>query len=359
MNEVHLTNVTFRYREVVAADDVTLHVQPGEFFALLGPSGSGKTTVLRLIAGFLQPQHGSIIIGGRDMTGVPTYDRAIGFVFQNYALFPHMSVAQNIAFGLESRRLPRHLIAGRVAETLDLVQLTGLDERRPAQLSGGQQQRVALARAIVTQPSVLLLDEPLAALDKKLRTEMQVELRALQRRLGITTLFVTHDQEEALTLADRLAVMNHGRIIQMGPAREVYERPRTRFVTDFLGEANLFAGKVTAITDGQAAITLASGEVILALVQPGLQVGQPVVWAVRPENVRLFLQPPAAPFILPATVQHIAYMGASVDYHLVLADGAPLIVFEQSGLQTTAPQVGERIFLTWNPIHTLILEEDD
>lgn len=358
MNEVQLQHVTYRYGEVIAADNVTLLVEKGEFFALLGPSGSGKTTILRLIAGFLQPQQGEIMIGGQPIVGAPPYARNIGFVFQNYALFPHLTVAQNVAFGLESRRVPTAVVGQRVAEALDLVQLTGLGNRRPAQLSGGQQQRVALARAIVTQPSILLLDEPLAALDKKLRVEMQVELRELQQRLGITTLFVTHDQEEALTLADRIAVMNRGKIVQVGPAREVYERPRTRFVTDFLGEANLFAGKVTTISKGQASIALPSDEVILALAQPGLQVGQLVVWAVRPENIRLFLQPPAAPFVLAARVQHIAYMGASVNYHVTLADGTPLIIFEQSGLQVRPPQVGERVFLTWNPIHTLLLEED-
>lgn len=358
MNEVMLDHVTFRYGPVVAADDVTLHVKGGEFFALLGPSGSGKTTILRLIAGFIQPQSGTITIGDRAMTGVPIYDRQIGFVFQSYALFPHMTVAQNVAFGLESQRLRADKIEQRVAEVLDLVQLSGLGDRRPGQLSGGQQQRVALARAIVTQPRVLLLDEPLAALDKKLRTEMQVELRELQQRLAITTLFVTHDQEEALTLADRIAVMNNGRIIQEGAARSVYERPQTRFVTDFLGEANIFAGRVVRSDDAGVAIAINEADTILAASESGLSSGAPVVCAVRPEHVRLHPEPPADGFKLPATVQHVAYHGPSLDLHLALRDGAPFIVFAQSGLLPATPRPGEQVWLTWQPAHTLVLEGD-
>ena len=357
MNEVQLEQVDFRYGEVVAADNVTFQVAPGEFFALLGPSGSGKTTILRLIAGFLAPARGSIHIGGRDMTGTPPYARNIGFVFQNYALFPHMTVAQNVAFGLESQRLARAAIAQRVAETLDLVQLGGLGDRRPAQLSGGQQQRVALARAIVTQPRVLLLDEPLAALDKKLRTAMQVELRELQQRLQITTLFVTHDQEEALTLADRIAVMDQGRIVQMGPAREVYERPTTRFVTQFLGEANLFNGQVRHHDDQRLVIAISERGQVEALPHPGLPVGAAVVCAVRPENVRLSLTPPANGGGLRATVQHIAYMGASLNIRTALDDGTAITVFVQSGLLPALPAVGQPVYLEWAPAHTLVLHE--
>lgn len=357
MNEVQLEQVDFRYGDVMAADAVTLYVQPGEFFALLGPSGSGKTTILRLIAGFLEPAHGSIVIGGRDMTGTPPYERNIGFVFQNYALFPHMTVAQNVAFGLESQRLPSAAIQQRVAETLDLVELGGLGERRPAQLSGGQQQRVALARAIVTQPRVLLLDEPLAALDKKLRTAMQVELRELQQRLHITTLFVTHDQEEALTLADRIAVMDQGRIVQLGPAHEVYERPETRFVTQFLGEANIFAGHVLDHDEQRMTIAISAHDQVDAPPQPGWPVGAAVVCAVRPENVRLSQTPPADGRALPATVQHIAYMGASLNIRTTLRDGTLVAVFVQSGLLPALPTVGQAVYLGWEAHHTLILRE--
>lgn len=357
MNDVLLDQVTFRYGEVVAADSVSLHVQPGEFFALLGPSGSGKTTILRLIAGFLEPQSGSITIGGRNMVGVPVFDRHIGFVFQNYALFPHMTVAQNVAFGLESRGVRRTETKERVAEVLALVQLAGLGERRPAQLSGGQQQRVALARAIVTEPNVLLLDEPLAALDKKLRTEMQVELRDLQQRLGITTLFVTHDQEEALALADRIAVMDQGKIVQVGPAHEVYERPQTHFVTDFLGEANIFTGQVTASDDMGVVIAINQEDTIVAPPQPGLAPGAPILCAVRPENVRIALEPPAGPIALPATVQHVVYLGPSLNFHLSLRDGAHVVVFAQSGMQKTLPTVGQAVYLWWEPVYTLVLHE--
>jgi spermidine/putrescine transport system ATP-binding protein len=357
MNDVLLDQVSYRYQEVIAADEVTLYVQPGEFFALLGPSGCGKTTVLRLIAGFLQPQTGRITIGGQEMTGAPAYARNIGYVFQNYALFPHMSVAQNVAFGLESRRLDKQTIQQRVAEALDLVQLPGLGDRRPAQLSGGQQQRVALARALVTQPRLLLLDEPLAALDKKLRTEMQVELRALQRRLVITTLFVTHDQEEALSLADRIAVMNRGRIIQIGPAQEVYERPQTRFVTDFLGEANLFTGQVAASDEDGVTIAINGEDRILAPPNRELVVGATVACAVRPENVRMAAEPRPGWFSLPAMVEQITYQGASLTLRLSLRDGTPVMVFMQRGLQKESPGLEERVFLWWEPDSTLILRE--
>ncbi len=358
MNDVQLNEVTYRYREVIAVDQVSLTVERGEFFALLGPSGSGKTTILRLIAGLLEPQHGTITIGGREMVGIPPYDRNIGFVFQNYALFPHLTVGENIAFGLESRRLPTAEIRRRVADVLELVQLGGFERRRPNELSGGQQQRVALARAIVTEPSVLLLDEPLAALDKKLRLAMQVELRELQQRLAITTIFVTHDQEEALTLADRIAVMNHGQIIQSGPARLVYEQPRSCFVTSFLGEANLQNGIVSSLTDQTVTIRIETGESVQGIIPPALPaalaLNQPVTWAVRPENVFLSLTPPDSPFVLSGTLHQIAYQGASLNYHVYLANGTDFVVFAQSGRLEPEPSVGQTVYLTWPPHQTLI-----
>ncbi len=361
MSDVRLDHVTFRYGDVTAADDVTLHVAEGEFFALLGPSGSGKTTVLRLVAGFLQPQSGTIAIGGRPVAGIPPYERHIGFVFQHYALFPHMTVAENVAFGLESRGVPRAEIRRRVAEVLDLVQLTGLDGRRPAQLSGGQQQRVALARAIVTRPQVLLLDEPLAALDKKLRTQMQIELRELQQRLGITTLFVTHDQEEALTLANRIAVMNQGQLVQEGPPRQVYERPRTLFVCDFLGEANILPGTVQAVRGDTLTVDLADGGQIQArgeqVVGRPWQPGAAIICAIRPEYVRMAEAPPAAGFALPATLEHVAYNGPSLHYHLRRPGGDEFVVFVQNGLVPVSLMPGQQVYLSWDPGHTLVLEE--
>ena len=364
MNSVHLRSITFSYDTVTAVDHVELTVNEGEFFALLGPSGSGKTTLLRLIAGFLQPQSGDITIGDRSLVNVPIYRRNIGFVFQNYALFPHMSVAKNVAFGLENQKLAKSEIDRRVAEVLDLVELGAMASRRPRELSGGQQQRVALARAIVTEPNVLLLDEPLAALDKKLRTQMQVELRELQQRLGITTIFVTHDQEEAMTLADRIAVMDRGRIAQVGPPRQVYEHPRSLFVCDFLGEANFFEGVVISEARGEQAggaavvIETVEGHRIVARGAELLAPGEPVTAAVRPEKVRLVRSRPDAEIALAGQIQHIAYVGTSQNYHVRLDDGAMVIVFEQSGLQSTPPAIGDSVWLTWPPADTLILAVD-
>ncbi len=370
MNSVHLQSITFSYGETTAVDRVELTVDEGEFFALLGPSGSGKTTLLRLIAGFLQPQSGDITIGDRSLVNVPIYRRNIGFVFQNYALFPHMSVAKNVAFGLENQKLVKSEIDHRVAEVLDLVELGAMASRRPRELSGGQQQRVALARAIVTEPSVLLLDEPLAALDKKLRTQMQVELRELQQRLGITTIFVTHDQEEAMTLADRIAVMDRGRIAQVGPPRQVYEHPHTRFVCDFLGEANILEGVVERI-DGDQVVVDVGGENRIVTESTGkghdagiaasaIAVGDPLTVAVRPEKVRLHRVPVDAPISLPGQIQHIAYVGTSQNYYVSLdtgiqTNGTQMIVFEQSGLHTDPPEIGDSVWLTWSPTDTLVL----
>src|SRR5436189_3649755 len=257
-------------------DRVDLVVQPGEFFALLGPSGCGKTTTLRMIAGFEEPDDGRIVVGGEDVTRMPVHKRDMGMIFQSYALFPHRTVAENVAFGLRMRRLGKSQIAERIVQALRQVALEGYDDRRPAQLSGGQQQRVALARAIVIQPRVLLCDEPLAALDRKLRQNMQFELKQLQQQLGVTTIFVTHDQEEAMTISDRIAVMDAGRIEQIGPPREIYDRPRTRFVADFIGEINVFEG------EWRGGAFISNG---VKLPAPNGQ-GRSTV-AIRPERVRL------------------------------------------------------------------------
>jgi spermidine/putrescine ABC transporter ATP-binding subunit len=372
MNNVHLQSITFSYDDVIAVDHVELTVHEGEFFALLGPSGSGKTTLLRLIAGFLQPQEGDVTVGDRSLVNVPIYRRNIGFVFQKYALFPHMSVAKNVAFGLENQKLAKTEIDRRVAEVLALVELGGMASRRPSELSGGQQQRVALARAIVTEPSVLLLDEPLAALDKKLRTQMQVELRELQQRLGITTIFVTHDQEEAMTLADRIAVMDRGRIAQVGPPRQVYEHPQSLFVCNFVGEANILEGVVERADEDRIVVDVGGEHRVVA--EPAgkgenvdgshseISVGEPITVAVRPEKVRLHRAPIDAPILLPGQIQHIAYVGTSQNYYVALdsetkTNGLQMIVFEQSGLHVEPPEIGDQIFLTWDAKQTLILEE--
>ncbi len=245
---VELETVTKRYGDVVAVDSVTLNIAEGEFFSLLGPSGCGKTTTLRLIAGFEMPTSGSVRIRGREMGTTPPFKRPVNTVFQSYALFPHMTVTQNIAFGLEMSKVPRDEIKRRVAEALEMVRLPEMAGRRPRQLSGGQRQRIALARALVNRPQVLLLDEPLGALDLKLRKAMQLELKALQEQVGITFIYVTHDQEEALTMSDRIAVINQGRVYQVGSPLEIYEQPASRFVADFIGETNFLEGRVETVT---------------------------------------------------------------------------------------------------------------
>ena len=284
--QVSISNVRRDYGAVVAVDDVSLDIGAGEFVSLLGPSGSGKTTLLMMLAGFEQPQSGSITIGGRDVTRVAPNKRDIAMVFQKYALFPHMTVAENIAFPLLMRNVDKSERASKVAQALEMVKLDGYGARKPAELSGGQQQRVALARAIVFDPPVILMDEPLGALDKKLRQHMQIELKQLQRRLGATVIYVTHDQEEALTMSDRVAVLNHGKLMQYGPPRELYDFPADAFVADFLGEMNFIDGTVTVIDGGTCTVALAGG-VVSAPAITGLAKGDPVRLAIRPEFIEL------------------------------------------------------------------------
>ena len=285
MSEVRVRNLSLAYRATKALDDVSLDFPDGQLFGLLGPSGSGKTTLLRCIAGFVFPDHGSVMIGGESVERVPVEKREIGMMFQSYALFPNMSVADNIGFGLKVRHLDKPEIARRVGESLELVHLEGLGDRRPHALSGGQRQRVALARAIVTRPRVLLLDEPLSALDKALRSEMQVELRRIQREVGITTIFVTHDQEEALTLSDQIGILRAGRLVRSGAPRNLYHVPQDRFTASFLGEANFFDGKPE-----QGGLRLASGTL---LPWPGQKVEGIATLAVRPEEMTISAAGPA------------------------------------------------------------------
>ncbi len=329
---------------VLALDAVSLAIRPNEFFTLLGPSGCGKTTLLRLIAGFEQPTQGDILLDGEVITRLPPFRRPVNIVFQNYALFPHMTVSENIAFGLEMRRMGADEIAARVEEMLHLVKMAGLDQRRPAQLSGGQQQRVALARALANRPKVLLLDEPLSALDFKLRKEMQIELKKLQLETGITFVFVTHDQEEALTMSDRIAVMERGRILQVGSPTEIYEHPTRRFVADFIGDTNFLEARVVAVDGAPARVRLASGAELRARGLNGATPGATVTLAIRPERVSFAAADSGAP--IEGTVETVVYFGTDTLFHLRLADGQPFVVRSQNreGARSTHSP-GERVGL--------------
>ncbi len=313
-------------------DNLSLAVEPGAMIALLGPSGCGKTTSLRMIAGLVQPTSGEITVDGRSITSVPIHRRNIGMLFQNYALFPHMTVAENVAFGLQARRVSRAETATRVAEALQLVQLGGFGDRMPSQLSGGQQQRVALARCLVIEPAVLLLDEPLGALDKSLRESMQVELRSLQQRLGITTIMVTHDQDEALTLADRVAIMRGGKLEQYGSPTEVYRAPSSRFVAGFIGVSNFFRGRVERRDGSEAQVVTPDGVVLTVADCPS---DSPVTIALRPEDILVEPSIPGAaiaPNCVTGTVEQVVYRGFVSHTYLRLDNGETLITF-----QTVAP----------------------
>jgi ABC-type Fe3+/spermidine/putrescine transport system ATPase subunit len=285
--DVAVVGVTKRFGEVTAVQDLSLDVAHGEFLTLLGPSGCGKTTTLNMIAGFLRPDDGQVLLGGRRVDHLPPYRRDTAMVFQQYALFPHMSVAENIAFGLQMRKVPKGEIGRRVRRALEIVHLPELGERRPSQLSGGQQQRVALARAIVVEPTVLLLDEPLSNLDLKLRENLRLEIKRVQRELGITTIYVTHDQGEALVMSDRIAVMNQGVVEQLGPPAEIYEEPRTAFVAEFIGTSNFLRGRLDGVGDGTASIVLADGARLQARRRPDGPTDGEVLVMVRPEHLAL------------------------------------------------------------------------
>jgi spermidine/putrescine ABC transporter ATP-binding subunit len=349
MSVVTVTDAVKKYDAVAALDGVTMTFRDGEFFGLLGPSGSGKTTLLRAIAGFVTLDRGQVLIDGQDVGGVPVHARNIGMVFQNYALFPHMSVAENVAFGLEVRGRRREEVAQRVKEALAMVRLGGLELRKPKQLSGGQQQRVALARALVTRPKVLLLDEPLGALDKHLRQEMQVELRRIQRQVGITTIFVTHDQEEALTLSDRIAIFDSGRIIQEGAPMAVYERPVTRFAAGFLGEANFLQGRVTAMeAGGVARVALDTGGEASCQLSSG-QVGQTVLLALRPEKITLTTGGQAGVNALSGKVLDVVFSGNSTTYRIAVGEQVMTLFRQNLAQGTVAP--GTDVVLSWSPDH--------
>jgi putative spermidine/putrescine transport system ATP-binding protein len=320
---VRFERVSKRFGQVAALHEISLSIRPGEFMTLLGPSGCGKTTVLNLVAGFFSPDGGEIRIGGERVNDVPTYKREVGMMFQNYALFPHMSVAANIGYGLKARRLARGEIERRLREVLILVRLVGYDDRRPRELSGGQQQRVALARALVINPKVLLLDEPFSALDKNLRASMQVELRDIQRKLGVTTVFVTHDQSEALSLSDRLAVMSEGRIRQLGTPQDIYRRPCERFVASFVGDANVLRGRIASVDAARAIVTLGAAQIAVPVAPlSGAAASATVDLFVRPEQLRL-TDPEEKSCAGKGTIVAQVYQGGHVDIYVECADLSP------------------------------------
>jgi spermidine/putrescine transport system ATP-binding protein len=362
--DVRLDRVTKRFGDVTAVDDLSLAIEHGEFFSLLGPSGCGKTTTLRMIGGFEEVTSGAIHIGEVEVTDLPPFQRRVNTVFQNYALFPHLNVYENIAFGLRRRRTPSKEIGHQVAFMLDLVDLAGYERRKPDQLSGGQQQRVALARALVNNPDVLLLDEPLGALDLKLRKQMQVELKRIQSEIGITFVFVTHDQEEAMTMSDRIAVMRHGRIEQLGRPEELYERPRTEFVAGFLGVSNLLDGEVSGRAGNLAEVRLTDGTLLRAPADT-MNGATRVRIGIRPEKLRVLphtAESPAAASqtnALQGTVLDASYIGVSTQYIVETADGHKLTVYAQN-LETSgaseALSDGQRVTVTWRPHHTFVIE---
>jgi spermidine/putrescine transport system ATP-binding protein len=327
--EIQLIELTKQFADVTAVDGIDLQVPGGEFFSLLGPSGCGKTTTLRMIAGFEQPSEGRILLDGNDVAYTPPHKRNVNTVFQNYALFPHLNVFDNVAFGLRRAKRPKSEVSERVARALELVQLTGYGKRKSSQLSGGQQQRVALARALVLNPAVLLLDEPLGALDAKLRKALQIELKALQQEVGITFLYVTHDQEEALTMSDRLAVMNAGRVEQVGAPQDVYEDPQTIFVADFLGVSNLMDATARGASDGACRVELDGFE--LRGSAGATDVTGPAKIVIRPERVEL--EPhgtPAGPNRLPGMIERVVYVGSVIQVIVRAATGDALQALVQN-----------------------------
>ena len=357
---IEFRHVTKRFGDFAAVDDISLTIYEREFFALLGPSGCGKTTMMRMIAGFDEPTSGEIMLDGRNLAGVPPYNRPSNMMFQSYALFPHMSVEANVAFGLKQEGMPKDQIAARVEEMLKMVKLTPFAKRKPHQLSGGQRQRVALARSLAKKPKVLLLDEPLGALDRKLREETQFELTDLQVDLGLTFIIVTHDQEEAMTLADRIAVMNHGQIIQVGTPAEIYEQPNSKYVADFIGNINLLEGQVVSAAGGMVRMDCkGTGATVVVEEETPAKTGDTVWFAVRPEKIGVSLTAPTDRSVnaIEGQVWDIGYLGDISVYHVRLASGATV-----KATVTNATRLVERpitwedkVWLTWAPDSGVVL----
>ncbi len=362
LREVVKRFITPEGNEMAAVDNVTMQIKQGEFFSMLGSSGCGKTTSLRMIAGFEWPTEGEVFIDGEAQGHKPPFLRPVNTVFQNYALFQHMTVSENIAFGLEMEKVEKKEIERRVGEALDMVKLGGMGRRKPKQLSGGQQQRIALARSLIKRPKVLLLDEPLGALDLKLRKEMQLELKSLQQEVGITFIYVTHDQEEALTMSDRIAVMSLGKVRQMGTAVEIYERPTSRFVADFIGESNFLDGKAKSIKGDQAVVSIPAWDEDLAGIVTGkVKVGDDVSVSIRPEKVRLTDKQGIKENSLEGVVTTSTYIGSDTHVYLDIR-GLRFKVWEQNRISTLDPRAyytnGQKVWVTLLPENTLVLPRD-
>ncbi len=359
---IELAGVSKEFRtagDVVAAvRTMDLQIVEGEFFSLLGPSGCGKTTTMRMIAGFEDPTTGTVRLHGRDVTGIPPNKRDVNMVFQSYALFPHMNVFENVAFGLRRRNVPKDQIARQANDMLEIVNLSGRGHRRPRELSGGQQQRVALARALVNHPRALLLDEPLGALDLKLRQAMQVELKRIQREVGITFVYVTHDQNEALTMSDRIAVMNDGHIEQLASPWEIYEHPATRFVAGFIGTSNLLTGTASRVTDTEAVVEVGSDErIVVPLRSVRAGQGDSLEITVRPEKIELTAERPVGDgCAVRGTVTEVVYLGTSTNFAVSTTTGADIVVFQQNSASAGhLADRGDAIWLSWQPEHSYLI----
>jgi spermidine/putrescine transport system ATP-binding protein len=362
--DVRLDRVTKRFGSVVAVDGISVEIRKGEFFSMLGPSGCGKTTTLRMIGGFELPDEGLIELGGANVAGLPPHRRDVNTVFQSYALFPHLNVFDNVAYGLRRKKVDREEIRGRVKRILELVDLPGFEGRRTSQLSGGQQQRVALARALVNEPRVLLLDEPLGALDLKLRKQMQLELKGIQHEIGITFIYVTHDQEEAMTMSDRIAVMRAGRIEQIGPPEAVYERPATEFVASFLGASNLLEGSVEARDDRFGTVVLTSGEKVRVPAETLDGATGQIKLGVRPEKIHLRQKDGpggGTDNVIEGTVRVATFVGVSNVYAVRTRGGQEITVYAQNlgTSEDRPPTAGEEIALAWHPEHTFVVASDE